>query len=99
MEKRTDGAASIVVLSNSVRKLWPENLESEDMTEWKKEWNLHPRWKEANRACEHATGEGLYDAWYNTSGCYNDGHWVSPEVIAEAIAALMFGYEGVEVTA
>ena len=65
------------------------------MSKWE-EWKKHPKWEKANQACKHATGVGLEDAWYNNRGCYSGRHWVSPEVIAEAIAALMFGYEAWE---
>jgi hypothetical protein len=64
-------------------------------------WFLHPQWEEANRACEHATGMGLYDAWDESCGCTNMNArgWMTYEQVAEAIAALVFGYEAWEVTA
>ena len=65
-------------------------------------WFLHPRWKEANQACNHATGGmGLYDAWDEFGGCTNMNArgWLTYANVAEAIAALMFGYEAWEVTA
>ena len=34
-------------------------------------WFMHPQWKDANQACIHATGMGLYSAWNIDSGCTN----------------------------
>ena len=61
-------------------------------------WFLHPQWEEANRACKHATGMGLYDAWDERCGCTNTRArgWMTYKQVAEAIAALMFGYEAWE---
>ena len=64
--------------------------------EFNRAWFLHPRWKEANQACKHATGGmGLYDAWEHHRGCSSIGTrgWLTYANVAEAIAALMFGYE------
>ena len=60
-------------------------------------WFIHPQWKEANTACHHATGMGLYDAWDDSSGCSTTNfHWMTYSNVAEAIAALCFGYEAWE---
>jgi len=63
-------------------------------TEWNiEEWKKERRFEEADKACKHACGLGLEDAWENTIGCYVRGCWMSPEVIAEAIAFLYFNYQ------
>ena len=64
-------------------------------SEWNiEEWKKDYRFEEANKACKHACGLGLEDAWEDPSGCYvRNGKWMSPESIAESIAFMYFNYE------
>ena len=60
-------------------------------------WKTHDRFEEADKACKHACGLGLEEAWEDTSGCsirvgFGGHHWMSPETIAEAIAFLYFDF-------
>tara|TARA_R110002020_G_scaffold119378_2_gene272420 strand:+ start:216 stop:440 length:225 start_codon:yes stop_codon:yes gene_type:complete len=54
-------------------------------------WFMHPQWKDANQACIHATGMGLYSAWNIDSGCtnYNAVGWMTYGKVAEAIVNLV----------
>ena len=67
--------------------------------EWNiEEWKNDYRFEEADKACKHACGLGLEEAWADPSGCnvrvgFGGHHWMSPESIAEAIAHLYFDYQ------
>jgi len=65
---------------------WSWNIEN---------WKTHDRFEEADKACKHACGLGLEEAWEDTSGvyCTHSHHWMSPETMAEAIAFLYFDYQ------
>ena len=57
---------------------------------WRPQWFLHKNWNEANEACIHATGHGLYESWGTRSGCTWGNAWLTYENVAEAIASLAF---------
>ena len=61
-----------------------------NIDKWKKDY----RFEEADKACKHACGLGLEEAWEESRGCYvRRGGFMSPESIAEAIAYLYFDYK------
>ena len=68
------------------------------MTSRNGEWNIavwkkQSSFEEADKACKHACGLGLEEAWEETRGSYvRRGRFMSPESIAEAIAYLYFDY-------
>ena len=53
-------------------------------------WFMHPQWKEANQACIHATGLGLYDAWGLDDGCthHKAKSWMTYGTVAAVIISL-----------